>query len=107
MKLKTMLPSALWMAVTMLAGSVAAQSLSELRNDAASPQDVTTYGMGWGQQRHSTLKQVTPANAGKLAPVWNLSLDNSANASSQPLLILISKMAQPYPGSSSGESPAA
>ncbi|MBI5790103.1 MAG: PQQ-dependent dehydrogenase, methanol/ethanol family [Rhodocyclales bacterium] len=64
-----------------------AQSLTDLRNDAATPGDVTTYGMGWGQQRHSTLKQVTPANVKSLVPVWNLSLDHSANASMQPLVI--------------------
>jgi alcohol dehydrogenase (cytochrome c) len=74
-------------AAAVLASSTQAQSLSDLRNDAATPQDVTTYGMGWGQQRHSTLAQVTPSNVSKLTPVWNLSLDNSANASSQPLLI--------------------
>jgi alcohol dehydrogenase (cytochrome c) len=68
-------------------GMLAAQSLADLRNDAASPGDVTTYGMGWGQQRHTPLQQVTPANAERLVPVWNYSLDNSANASSQPLVI--------------------
>lgn len=87
MKLKTLAPQALSLAIALLAGSAAAQSLADLRNDAATPRDVTTYGMGWGQQRHSTLAQVTPANVGKLAPVWNLSLDNSANASSQPLIV--------------------
>jgi len=64
-----------------------AQSLADLRNDAATSGDVTTYGMGWGQNRHSPSKQITPANVKRLAPVWNLSLDNSANASSQPLVI--------------------
>jgi alcohol dehydrogenase (cytochrome c) len=64
-----------------------AQSLADLRNDAATPGDVTTYGMGWGLQRHSPLKQITAGNAGKLQAVWNLSLDNSGNASSQPLVI--------------------
>ena len=70
------------------AASIAsAQSLSDLRNDAATPGDVTTYGMGWSQQRHSPLKQINAGNARKLQAVWNLSLDNSANASSQPLVI--------------------
>jgi alcohol dehydrogenase (cytochrome c) len=43
--------------------------------------------MGWGQQRHAPMKQISPASVKKLVPVWNLSLDNSANASSQPLVI--------------------
>ncbi|MEO6409025.1 MAG: PQQ-dependent dehydrogenase, methanol/ethanol family [Burkholderiaceae bacterium] len=64
-----------------------AQSLADLRNDAATGGDVTTYGMGWAQQRHSALKQVNAGNAAQLQAVWNLSLDNSANASSQPLVI--------------------
>ena len=64
-----------------------AQPLSALASDAATPGDVTTYGMGWSLQRHSPLKQITPANVKKLAPVWNLSLDNSTNASNQPLVI--------------------
>ncbi|KNZ32640.1 MAG: quinonprotein alcohol dehydrogenase [Methylibium sp. NZG] len=68
-------------------GLAGAQTLADLRNDAATPGDVTTYGMGWGQQRHSALKQISAANVKKLVPVWNLSLDNSANASSQPLVI--------------------
>jgi alcohol dehydrogenase (cytochrome c) len=86
-KLKTLAPSALCLAVALLAGHANAQSIADLRNDAATPQDITTYGMGWGQQRHSTLGQVTKANVGKLVPVWNLSLDSSGNASSQPLII--------------------
>ena len=65
----------------------AAQTAADLRNDAAKPTDVTTYGMGYGLQRHSPLKQITPANAKNLVPVWNLSLDNSTNASNQPLVI--------------------
>jgi alcohol dehydrogenase (cytochrome c) len=64
-----------------------AQTLTDLRNDAATPGDVSTYGMGWSQQRHSPLKQINPRNAGQLQAVWNLSLDNPANASSQPLVI--------------------
>jgi len=71
-------------AITTLAS---AQSLADLRNDAATPGDVTTYGMGWSQQRFSPLKQINVGNAGKLQALWNLSLDNSANASSQPLVI--------------------
>jgi alcohol dehydrogenase (cytochrome c) len=78
------------LAAAILAGTAAwasAQTLADLRNDAATPGDVATYGMGWGQQRHSALKQIDAGNAGKLQAVWNLSLDNAANSSSQPLVI--------------------
>ncbi len=77
----------LCLALAGASGPLVAQSLADLRNDAATPGDVTTYGMGWGQQRHSTLKQITPSNVKSLVPVWSLSLDHSANASMQPLVI--------------------
>ena len=73
--------------LALASATASAQTLNDLRNDAATPGDVTTYGMGWGQQRHATGKQITPANVARLVPVWNLSLDNSANASMQPLVI--------------------
>jgi alcohol dehydrogenase (cytochrome c) len=73
-------------ALTAATALAQAQSLADLRNDAATPGDVTTYGMGWHQQRHP-LAQINPGNVKRLAPVWNLSLDNSANASVQPLVI--------------------
>ena len=69
------------------AGIAGAQTLTDLRNDATTPGNVTTYGMGWAQQRHAVGAQITPANVKNLRAVWNLSLDNSANASSQPLII--------------------
>jgi alcohol dehydrogenase (cytochrome c) len=69
------------------AGLVMAQTTADLRDDAATPGDVTTYGMGWSQHRHATQTQINAGNVGNLVPVWNLSLDNSANASNQPLVI--------------------
>ena len=48
--------------------------------------DVLTYGLGLAQQRHSPLTQVNRDNVKDLVPVWNLSLDNSANMSTQPLV---------------------
>jgi alcohol dehydrogenase (cytochrome c) len=81
------LKATLWVALVGLTGAVSAQSLADLRNDAATPGDVTTYGMGHGQQRHSTMTQITTDNVKRLTPAWNYSLDNSANASSQPLVM--------------------
>jgi alcohol dehydrogenase (cytochrome c) len=76
-------------AVSLLLGGTLcqAQTLADLRNDATTTDSVNTYGMGWSQQRYSPLKQVNVSTVKRLAPVWNFSLDNSANASSQPLLI--------------------
>jgi len=74
-------------ALSFAAAIASAQTVADLRNDAATPGDVSTYGMGWSQQRHSPLKQINAGNAGKLQAVWSLSLDNSTNASNQPLVI--------------------
>ena len=64
-----------------------AQSFEQLKNDAKSTSDVLTYGMGYSQQRYSRLKQINKGNVRNLAPMWNLSLDNSTNASTQPLVV--------------------
>ena len=45
-------------------------------NDTATPGDVLTYGMGYGQQRYSPLDQINSSNANALAPVWAYSLND-------------------------------
>lgn len=75
------------LSVSLVGLPAVAQSLADLRDDAASPSDVTTYGMGWAQQRYSPLQQINASNVKRLAPVWNLSLNHSGNASVQPLLV--------------------
>ena len=57
-------------------GTSYAQSLSDLANDTATPGDVFTYGMGYGQQRYSPLDQINSSNANALAPVWAYSLND-------------------------------
>jgi alcohol dehydrogenase (cytochrome c) len=74
-------------ALAAAAAGAGAQSLADLRNDGATPGDVTTYGMGWAQQRYSSLKQINTGNVKRLVPVWNLSLNHTANASTQPLVV--------------------
>jgi alcohol dehydrogenase (cytochrome c) len=43
--------------------------------------------MGWAQQRYSALTRINKSNVKRLVPAWNLSLDYSANAPVQPLLV--------------------
>ncbi|MDB5858664.1 MAG: PQQ-dependent dehydrogenase, methanol/ethanol family [Ramlibacter sp.] len=82
------LARALALALTAAAATGAgAQSLADLRNDAANPANVTTYGMGWAQQRYSPLRQINTGNVKRLVPAWNLSLNHTANASTQPLIV--------------------
>lgn len=67
--------------------SAAGPTAADLINDTKTTGDVTTYGMGYGQQRFSKLNQITRANVKKLAPVWSLSLESNQPQSQQPLLI--------------------
>jgi alcohol dehydrogenase (cytochrome c) len=67
--------------------SAAGPTAADLINDARTSADVTTYGMGYGQQRFSKLNQINRANVKKLAPVWSLSLESNQPQSQQPLLI--------------------
>ena len=48
---------------------------------------VSTYGMGLAQQRFSTLTQINKTSVKNLVPVWNTSLDNATNMSTQPLVV--------------------
>jgi alcohol dehydrogenase (cytochrome c) len=81
------LSRALFCVLSALALPAAAQTLEQLKKDAASTGDVLTYGMGWSQQRYSTLKAINAGNVGKLVPVWNFSTANLRGEQSQPLLV--------------------
>jgi len=63
-----------------------AQGLDALKNDAATPGDVLTYGMGYNNQRYSPLKQINTKNVGKLQPLWAYSLNNPQGQESQPIV---------------------
>ena len=76
--------------VAVLAAAVAlpvyAQTLEELKNDGKNTDNVLTYGMGYHQNRYSSLKQINKSNVRRLVPVWNLSLDNQWGEQAQPLV---------------------
>src|SRR5207253_862747 len=76
--------------VAVLAAAVAlpvyAQTLEELKNDGKNTDNVLTYGMGYHQNRYSSLKQINKSNVKRLVPVWNLSLDNQWGEQAQPLI---------------------
>ena len=44
-----------------------------IENDAATPGDVLTYGLGTDGQRYSPLKKITTANINRLVPAWAFS----------------------------------
>ena len=72
----------------LLGTSVSAQTLDDLKKDGngGSTDNVLTYGMGYHQQRYSSLKQVNKQTVKRLVPVWNLSLDNNWGEQAQPIV---------------------
>lgn len=68
------------------APQVQAQSLDELVKDGQNTDNVLTYGMGYHQRRHSSLKEITRSNVRRLVPVWNLSLHSDGAEQAQPLI---------------------
>src|SRR5215469_14864514 len=70
----------------LLAASASAQTLDDLRNDGRNTDNILTYGMGYGQNRYSPLKQIDKSNVKRLVPVWNLSLDNQWGEQAQPIV---------------------
>lgn len=67
-------------------GAAHAQSDADLRNSAKNPGEVLTYGLGYANQRYSTLDKINKTNVKKLAPVWSLSLENDFGEQGQPLV---------------------
>jgi alcohol dehydrogenase (cytochrome c) len=69
-----------------LPAAALAQSADEIKNAAATPQNVLTYGMSYSQQRFSKLDQINRQTVKRLVPVWSYSLDNNTGEESQPLI---------------------
>jgi len=65
-----------------------AQSLQALARDGrgGNTDNVLTYGMGYHQQRYSTLKQISKSNVKRLVPVWSTSLSSNYGEQGQPLV---------------------
>src|SRR5262245_50715403 len=59
---------------------------AELVKDGANTDNVLTYGMGYHQNRYSSLSQINKGNVKRLVPVWSLSLENTFGEQAQPLV---------------------
>jgi alcohol dehydrogenase (cytochrome c) len=66
--------------------TVLAQTAEELRNDANTPGDVLTYGMGYSQQRFSPLKQINRQTVKHLVAAWSYSMANNVGEEGQALI---------------------
>ena len=74
-------------ALLLACGSAFAQTADDLKRDGASSKNVLTYGMGYGLQRFSALKQINISTVTKLVPVWNYSLASDRGEETQPLFL--------------------
>ena len=63
-----------------------AQTREDLLNDGKNTENVLTYGMGYYQQRYSTLNQINKRTVKRLVPVWSASLANEAGEHAQPTI---------------------
>ena len=85
--MKRTLLSLLVMAAT---AHVGAQGVTDamIANDANTPDDVLSWGMGTQGQRHSSLDQVNAKTINRLVPVWSMSFggEKQRGQESQPLI---------------------
>jgi alcohol dehydrogenase (cytochrome c) len=63
-----------------------AQSADDLKNDAKTPGDVLTYGMGYNGQRYSQLSTINRDNVKRLVPAWAYSMADNRGLEAQPLV---------------------
>lgn len=63
-----------------------AQSADDLINDASDPSTILTYGMGYGQTRHSALDGINLENVSRLRPEWTYSLADSRGQETFPMI---------------------
>ena len=69
-------------------GAQAAVTDSMIDNDAKTPADIVSNGLGPQGQRHSPLKQITRENVGRLAPLWAFSFggEKQRGQEAQPMI---------------------
>jgi alcohol dehydrogenase (cytochrome c) len=74
-------------ALVLLAGEPAwSQTSDDLRNDGRNTDNVLTYGMGYSQNRYSTLKEINKQTVKRLVPAWSVSLASNYGEQAQPLV---------------------
>ena len=70
----------------LLSSPAFAQNASDLSGDAQNTGSILTYGMGYGQQRYSPLKQINKDTVKRLVPVWSYSLADTRGQESHPII---------------------
>ncbi len=74
--------------LTLAAPAIADVTMEDILNDAKTPGDVVTNGMGTQGQRYSALKTINKDNVGSLVPAWTMSVggEKMRGQESQPLV---------------------
>jgi len=67
--------------------ALAAITAKDLENDANTPDNILTQGMGYDAKRYSSLNQINTTTIKRLVPVWEYSMDETRGQESQPLLL--------------------
>ncbi|MDG1169627.1 MAG: PQQ-dependent dehydrogenase, methanol/ethanol family [Sulfitobacter sp.] len=66
--------------------TASAQSAQDLINDGSDPTSILTYGMGYGQTRHSAMNAINLDNVSRLRPEWTYSLADSRGQETFPMI---------------------
>ncbi|HET7766999.1 MAG TPA: PQQ-dependent dehydrogenase, methanol/ethanol family [Burkholderiales bacterium] len=74
------------LAFSAFAAGSPAQTTADLNADGRNADNVLTYGMGYHQNRYSTLKQINRQTVKRLVPAWNVSLNSAYGEQGQPLV---------------------
>lgn len=59
-----------------ICGNALAQTESDLKDAAKTPDRILTYGMSYSHQRFSPLEQINRQTVNRLAPAWSYNLDS-------------------------------
>ena len=79
------------MGLLALAGcSTIGPNQSELITGSVNTENVINYGMGYGQQRYSSLDKINRNTVKRLVPAWTLSLENEFGEQAQPMVYNLS-----------------
>jgi alcohol dehydrogenase (cytochrome c) len=65
----------------------AAVTQKDLENDAKTPDNVLTQGLGYDLKRYSPLNKINRENVKRLVPVWNYGMDDDRGQEAQPLVV--------------------
>ena len=81
----------LTLSIALALGSLSAQAAvtdKMIEDDATTPGDIVSWGIGTQGQRYSPLKQINPSTIGKLVPAWSFSFggEKQRGQESQPLI---------------------